>query len=359
MSNKIKVFFFLPNLKAGGAERVMSFVAQNIDKDRFETTLYVIGQAKDQAFETSGVKTIFFNKNRVFTSIPILFKTIRKEKPKVVITAIGHLNITMAFISLLFPKTKFIGREVNVISVLKNYSDSKKRNEFSLLSILAYKILDKVICQSNDMAQDLMSNYRVKKSKIKVINNPITGQFRIKHRSNNKKTVFQLITVGRLAKQKGHLRVLKCLKELKVPFHYTIVGDGTEKKKVLEFVQENGLSKKITHVPFTANVSDYLSKSDVFLQGSYVEGFPNALIESFAVGTPAIAYRAKGGIDEIIQEGVNGFMVSNDNDFNKKLEHMLETLDNWSPSEIADTVNKKYSAKVILKQYEDLITSIK
>ena len=51
MDNKIKVFFFIPTLVAGGAERVMSFVAQNIDKNKFDVTLIVIGFKKNAKYE--------------------------------------------------------------------------------------------------------------------------------------------------------------------------------------------------------------------------------------------------------------------------------------------------------------------
>ena len=87
----------------------------------------------------------------------------------------------------------------------------------------------------------------------------------------------------------------------------------------MELVNKLDLSSKITHVPFTDKVPEYLKESDIFLQGSFVEGFPNALLESCAVGTPVIAFNALGGIDEIIQDGVNGFMVDNIDDLRIEL----------------------------------------
>jgi glycosyltransferase involved in cell wall biosynthesis len=358
MEKKIKVFFFLPNLMAGGAERVMSFVAQNIDKEKFDATLFVIGNEKDSAFKTTNVKTVFFGKDRVLTAILEIFNAIRKGKPNVVMSAIGHLNIIMAFLSLFFPKTKFIGREVNVISILKDYSDSKKKSEYTFLSKLAYRLLDKVICQSKDMASDLIANFGVGKNKIVVINNPITNNFKVKHKSTDKNNTLQLITVGRLAKQKGHSRILKSLTELKVHFHYTIIGDGPEKESIFALIDNYGLQEKVTHIPFTTDVPEFLANSDVFLQGSYVEGFPNALIESCAVGTPVIAYKAKGGIEEIIEENVNGYIAADDKDFQNKLESALRSVDSWSPDVISKTVTKKYSAEIIIKKYEDLLTIV-
>ena len=47
-------------------------------------------------------------------------------------------------------------------------------------------------------------------------------------------------------------------------------------------------------------IIDYLSDSDFFIQGSYVEGFPNSVLESCSVGTPVIAFNCPGGTKEII-----------------------------------------------------------
>ena len=52
-----------------------------------------------------------------------------------------------------------------------------------------------------------------------------------------------------------------------------------------------------------------------FIQGSYVEGFPNAVLESCSVGTPVVAINCPGGTKEIIEHATNGFLVVSDDDF--------------------------------------------
>lgn len=358
---KKKVCFVLPSLGAGGAERVISFVAQQIDKTKFEAELLVIGFEKDAHYKIEGIKVHYLNKPRVLTSIPELYIYLKHSKPDVVLSAIGHLNAVMASISPFFKKTKFIGREVNVISVLKEYSQTQRRKLINIPDYikLSYPLLDKIVCQSNDMANDLIKNYDIDPSKIQVINNPITGDFRLKQKDNySSKNAFKLITVGRLAKQKGHLRILEALKLLKLPFHYTIIGDGPEKESLFEKLEQLHLSKFVTHVPHTDKVSDFLCKSDLFIQGSYVEGFPNALLESCAVGTPVVAFKALGGIDEIIENGVNGYIAEDIEDFADKITLILSSQQQWRPKTVSDSVYKKYSSKAIIAKYNDLLESI-
>ena len=66
-SSRKSIVFVLPSLAAGGAERVMSFIAQNINKQKYDVTLIVFGFEKDKAFEVANIKIIYLNKPRVLT----------------------------------------------------------------------------------------------------------------------------------------------------------------------------------------------------------------------------------------------------------------------------------------------------
>ena len=209
------------------------------------------------------------------------------------------------------------------------------------------------------MCNDLIRNYNFPKSKLITINNPISKSLIRKHEIKPlDDSGFKLITVGRLVKQKGHVRILDALFGLKLPFTYTIIGDGSEKERILEHAKQLGIHNNIVHIGFTDKVFDYLAESHLFLQGSYVEGFPNALLESCAVGTPVIAFKAPGGIDEIIIEGVNGFIAKNVNEYTNKIIEILSTIDLWKPSIISQSVYKKYSSECIVAKYENLFRDI-
>lgn len=359
LNQRKKVCFVLPTLGAGGAERVMSFVAQQLDTSKFDSILLVVGFEKNSSYAINGIEVVYLNKSRVLTSIPLLCKFFLRRKPEVVVSAIGHLNTIMGLLSLFFWRTKFIGREVNVTSVLKNYRQSKRGIRIPFLMKFSYRLLDKVICQSNDMTEDLKKRFSLKPRKLITINNPITVDANLKdHRNEPQQGVYQLITVGRLAKQKGHLRILKALKKLDFPFHYTIIGDGPERDDIFKVIESYGLSNKVTHIPFSDKVFDYLRRSDLFLQGSYVEGFPNALLESCTVGTPVVVFKALGGIDEIVEEGINGYIARDIEDFSNKVALALNSLQNWNPKVISESVYRKYNKKKILGQYEDLLYHI-
>ena len=259
-------------------------------------------------------------------------------------------------ISVLFPKCKFIGREVNIGSVLKDHPEENNRYYPSIINKIGNKGLDYIICQSQDMYNDALQHPNLKKCNLVVINNPITKSFEIKKNksSQTKKKTFKFITVGSLELRKGHSRILKVLNQLRdIDFTYTIIGKGSQKENIFKKIKNYKLEDKVVYIEYTDKVATYLAESDLFLQGSYVEGFPNALLETCSVGTPAVAFNAPGGINEIIENNLNGYIADSEEEFKDKV--LLATSKNWDSQLVHDSVYKKYNSTTIINKYEELI----
>lgn len=352
---KIKIVFILPNLLPGGAERVFSIISQNIDKTKFKVTLLVIGYSKDASYEIKDIKLHFLEKPRVSKGVFALIKFLTKNKPDVVMTANGHLNTLVGYLTFLYPKTFFISREVTILTEMSNTysSNSFKSKILGYLNRKRYALFDKVICQSEDMKNDFIDNYNIQPEKLVVINNPISNSFKLKT-EHNLNEVKKFITIGRLSKEKGHLRLINILAKLDFPFLYIIIGDGPEKNKIFNQINNLGLENNISHISFTKEIQKFLSESDMFLQGSYYEGFPNALLESCAVGTPVLAFNAPGGTKEIIENDVNGFMVSTESEF----LNILSENKTWNPKIVRESVISRFESSKILNQYEELIQNV-
>ncbi|GGZ70416.1 glycosyltransferase [Algibacter mikhailovii] len=360
MNNKFnyrkKVLFVLPTLTAGGAQRVISFVAQNIDNKKFESTLLIIGSKKDAAYKIEKTPVIYLDKDRVLNAIPALFLFLLKHRPHIVLSSISHLNTIMGIMSLFFLKTKFIIREASVVSFMSKFGSKHKNSNklHSFLPHLSYKFINIIVCQSRDMADDFMNIYKINKNKIVIINNPITQNYPVKKETNSNTGITRYITVGRLSKEKGHKRILRILSKLKFPFHYTIIGDGPYKEEVFAAIDKYNLNEKITYIPFTSEVSKYIALNDYFLQGSYVEGFPNTALESCLVGTPVIAFNVPGGTKEIITHKENGYLAESEEYFLK----CLTSSSTFIPTKISESVKFKFSKNKIIDQYETLFSKI-
>ncbi len=356
-SKRKNILFILPTLNAGGAERVISFVAQNIDKTKFKSTLLVIGKKEDAAYPIKDIELIFLEKSRVLHAIPQIFWVLLRKRPHAALSSIGHLNTVMGLLSGLFPKMKLIIREASVISAMHNAKTETrikpKLNIFgemrAKMGQLSLKWTDIIICQSNDMATDFKNIFKVPNEKVVIINNPITQMPPLKPYKNTSGKV-KFITVGRLSKEKGQLRLLKLLSQLKFDFEYTIIGSGPYKALIFQTIDQLNLGHKINYIEYTEHVLDHISQHDLFLQGSFVEGFPNTVLESCIVGTPVLAFNVPGGTKEIITHGENGYLVETEEEY----LHFLNNRLNLAPEQIRSSVEKKFNKNTILKQFEDL-----
>lgn len=350
--SKIKIVFILPSLVAGGAERVVSFISQNINKGVFDPVLLIAGRSEETVYDVSNVEVIYLNKSRLLNALPLILKYLKAHKPHIVFSSISHTNKAMSIIAPLFKKTKFIGREATILSKRKNEKKARKYSPITLLP-KGFKNLDMLVCQSEDMAKDMKDNFFLTEDTIRVINNPISNLPPLKSYQNdtNKR---KFITVGRLVEVKGHIRILEILSKLNEPFSYTIIGSGPLKDQIFDKAAELSIDSCINYIPYSNTINDYLTQHDLFLQGSFVEGFPNALLESCVAGIPVIAFDVPGGTKEIVEQGINGYLVNNEDEFLERLKEQK----NWNPETIRESVYKKFNQEKIISEYEQLFLDI-
>ena len=356
-NTKTNIIFVLPSLAAGGAERILSYVAQNLNTKQFNVTLLITGYEKDTVYQIENLNILYFNKPRVLKAFGSLFQFFRKHKPDIVVSSIVHLNTMIALMSPYFRNTKFVSREANVLTVLNNHNPYTNSAFPKAMIVLAYKLVDCIICQSKDMQKDMIANYKVPKTKTVLINNPITKIFNLKTATHDTSRPMKFITIGRLSKEKGHERIIKVLAQLNFPFQYTIIGSGNEKDSIFEMLDNKNLTKNIKYISFTKNVETYLAESDLFLQGSYVEGFPNVLIESCVVGTPILAFNAPGGLDEIIEPGKNGYVADTEADYLKYLNQLYNSFP-FNPETVSQVVKNKFNSHKIINEYTNLFLKL-
>jgi glycosyltransferase involved in cell wall biosynthesis len=85
------------------------------------------------------------------------------------------------------------------------------------------------------------------------------------------------------------------------PFRLVVVGDGAQRRELEQEVRRRGLRERVRFDGFQpeARMPLYYSAADLSCLPSLAEGWPDALMESFACGCPAVA-SAVGGVPEIM-----------------------------------------------------------
>jgi glycosyltransferase involved in cell wall biosynthesis len=123
-----------------------------------------------------------------------------------------------------------------------------------------------------------------------------------------------VVNVGYADLRKGFdifVNTAKVLVEQDPSFHFLWIGDIERSlKHWLKSDLESPLLKGNFHnIPFTNQISRYLSASDVFAMTSREDPFPSVVMEALAIGTPVVGFTGGGGFTELLEEPVNGAAV--------------------------------------------------
>lgn len=113
--------------------------------------------------------------------------------------------------------------------------------------------------------------------------------------------------VGRLAPQKDLLPLLRAFERVSLG-SLILVGDGSLRPQVEQFVRQRGLDHRVILLGDRTDIPELLAASDVFVLPSRWEGLPLAIIEAMMAGLPVVASRV-GGVPELVENGVTGFLV--------------------------------------------------
>lgn len=127
-----------------------------------------------------------------------------------------------------------------------------------------------------------------------------------------------IVSVGRLVPWKGfealiriHARLARTLPDLKL----LIIGSGPDREKLEALAASLGVGDSVVFPGALARdvLLRYIRAADVYVLNTSYEGFSHLLLEVSLVGAPIVT-TAIGGNTEFIEDGVNGFLVSPDDE---------------------------------------------
>ena len=308
-----KVNLFIGTLSTGGAERVVSNLSLNLDKD-IEKKILLFGQKSriDYPYEGELIYldrdsySNFLSKLKVVLSRIIAVQKIKKiDKHATTISFLEYPNLINTL-------TSRSGR--SIVSV-RNHMSTKHNNGFKSKlwnSTIKYLYLkaDLIISVSEEIKRDLIDNYNVNADKIKVIYNSYDLQGireMAKEEIEDKYSgIFNhpvIITVGRLNKQKGHWHLIRAFSKVKEAIpnaKLVILGEGDLESYLNKLASDLNIIDDVHFLGFQKNPFKYIVRSKVFAMSSFHEGFPNALAEAMACGVPVISSDCKSGPREIL-----------------------------------------------------------
>jgi glycosyltransferase involved in cell wall biosynthesis len=138
--------------------------------------------------------------------------------------------------------------------------------------------------------------------------------------------------VGRLVEAKNHEFLLnvwsKLVTELAVRIRLVIVGDGVLRETLEQQRDSLGLRDSVLFLGMRTDIPRLLKSFDIFVMSSKHEGHPIVALEAMAAGLPVVATNV-AGLRDVIQDGVNGFLVDAENPeaFAEGLEKLIFDVD--------------------------------
>ena len=138
-----------------------------------------------------------------------------------------------------------------------------------------------------------------------------------------------LVTTGRLNWFKGWKFMIDSLVVFLQSNPNTIlffIGDGEDRNKIETYISDLHLSKHVKLIGYQSLnvIADYLNMANLFIMGSYKEGWSTSLVEAVACGTPCVVTEFSSAT-EMVHDNINGYVIMERSEqlFAKKMNNAL------------------------------------
>ena len=318
------------SLGPGGMERVMSELINGfIREHNAEVHVILYGIRRDCFYELDERAVIhrppfiFTNQHRTWCTlktIAYLRREIKGLKPDTVLSFGNYWN------SLVLLSTWGLQTPIYVSdrsSPVKNMGWLQNH-----LRIWLYPRATGVIAQTTKAKECYDKLFR--QSNYAVIGNPvreIPGDETVARENT-------IVSVGRLIKTKHYDRMIRLFVELNRPdWRLVIVGGDAQKQNLMARLQELlaklGNPSNIELAGTQKDVEGYLRRASIFAFTSSSEGFPNVIGEAMSAGLPVVSYDCVAGPSDMIEDGVNGYLVPvfDDELFKQRLLELMDSVE--------------------------------
>lgn len=358
------IVFFLPDLRAGGAERVMLNLLLTYHNHYPNTELVLLlfkkeGVLLDEVPNEIPIHEL--NTTGATKSVLSFISFCKNNKPKIVFSSLGPCLTTSLAKPFISKEIICINRSGNTIGAEKLLIKNPiKRKLYLLANWLIGNNSNHIIFQCQYMANDYTKETGLTPKKYSIIYNPVQIE-KVERLSNQKiERVYTFVAVGRLNPQKDY-KTLLCgcaiLKEKNPNFTLAIIGDGNLKEELAAQIKELQLEENVFLLGLYPNPYPYMEQARYLVSSSLYEGFSNVIIESLCLGTPVIATDCPGGNAEVIKQGKNGWLcnVQDPKDVAAVMEKGLIQSVEYDNKTIAEDAQSVFNAEIIFKQYEEVL----
>lgn len=322
----MRIDFVIGSLKAGGAERVVSILANYFAEKKHIVRVITFNDPDAYELHPAITRTKFHNKKfikysvvRGFFSLLNLYSK-KKNRPDVICSHIDLMGYATIIPSCLYGIKLTVSEHTNhynqEITFAKRFLWNwlyRYPDAVTILTKFDFPFFERknknVVVMPNPCSFDPINDLNVEREKvILAIGN--LNRYYYKGLDN----LIDIVTVIFKKNSDWHLKIL---------------GDGKEGRKILEnIIRENGIEDRVTLTGLRSDVREIMQKSEIFVLPSKMEGLPMVLIEAMSQGMVCISYDCISGPSEIITNNVDGVLIK-DQDKNEMTIRLEDLVNNY------------------------------
>ena len=175
----------------------------------------------------------------------------------------------------------------------------------------------------------------------------------------------RVIAVGRYTHQKGFERLIEAWNLIcrqHPDWHLDIIGDGEDRPKLQEHIDQHNIGTQITLCPPTKNMDAVYREASIVAMSSRYEGLPMILLEAQAYGLPIVSFACKCGPADVVTDGVDGFLVP-EGDVESLASKLTTVIEDdalrQQMGRAARIASERYAEDVVMKKWIELFERVK
>ncbi|WP_396638150.1 glycosyltransferase family 4 protein [Maribacter sp. R77961] len=316
-SSKKNIAFYIHDLGAGGAERVVVNLCNSLKENYNVYIITNYNQFNYYKIETDVVRLVLSNtSNKSKGKLSSILENFKRVKSISKFVKKYNINLLIGFTTHCSVLAILAARRCQIPVIVSERSNPNYDTQnifWSTLRKFSYPLANKLIVQNKGNVEYFKN--LVDSRKIKIILNPISEELRKKLKDNSRNYGHKnILNVGRLDNNKAQDLLIRVFANLNLEgWTLTLVGDGNKKEEYQNLVKQLNVTDKVKFIGRVKNVSKYYFESDIFAFTSKSEGLPNALMEALYYGLACISTNCPFGPEELITHGENGFLIPVEN----------------------------------------------
>ncbi|HNX00291.1 MAG TPA: glycosyltransferase family 4 protein [Candidatus Cloacimonadota bacterium] len=306
----MNILYLNTKRKWNGISTWMVRSARGLEKKGHKVIVLSDKNSRFVDYNPDGVKIQTFRAGIDFNPLAIAYVLwfIRKHKIDIIITntekevSIGGNAARLAHIP-----------NIRLINV---YTDLEDKPEIQYL----HRFVTHYIITSKTIYNDAKNRYKwVDADDFTIIHNGVRlvsfsaeDKVRMKRKWGLTENDFVIGITSQITRTKGIGDLVQAFSQISADYpnlYLVICGDGPQESEMKDLVWQMQIVKKVIFLDFQRNPMECDQAYDIGILPSYVEGFPNTILEYFSVGLPVIA-SSIAGVPEMITHGENGFLIT-------------------------------------------------